>query len=314
MSSSASCPTPARRIGSPSRCCTRRRPNPAAIPVVFTHGWPGSVVEFLDVIGPLRDPASHGGDPADAFHVVCPTLPGYGFSGKPTAPGWARRTDRRRVGRGDGGARVRALRRPGRRLGLGGHGEHRRPASRSLPRHPPQHGDGRTGQGRRRADCRRAVGAGLARALPAVGFGLLDAAGDATPDRRLRAGRLAGRPGGVGAGEVLVVVRPRRSPRGRVHPRPPARQRDALLAAGGRGVVGAAVLGELPQRPARRGDGAVRDVDLPEGDLPGVETLGRAAIQRHPPLERARRRRPLRRLRTPGDFVDEVRAFFRTVR
>ena len=62
---------------------------PGAIPVVFTHGWPGSVVEFLDVIGPLRDPASHGGDAADAFHVVCPTLPGYGFSGKPAAPGWA---------------------------------------------------------------------------------------------------------------------------------------------------------------------------------------------------------------------------------
>jgi pimeloyl-ACP methyl ester carboxylesterase len=56
--------------------------------VVFTHGWPGSVVEFLDVIEALRDPRGHGGDPADAFHVVCPTLPGYGFSDKPTATGW----------------------------------------------------------------------------------------------------------------------------------------------------------------------------------------------------------------------------------
>ena len=55
---------------------------------MLTHGWPGSVVEFLDVIEPLRDPRRHGGDPADAFHVVCPTLPGYGFSGKPTASGW----------------------------------------------------------------------------------------------------------------------------------------------------------------------------------------------------------------------------------
>ena len=63
-------------------------PEPDALPVVFTHGWPGSVVEFLDVIEPLRDPRAHGGDPADAFHVVCPTLPGYGFSDKPTAPGW----------------------------------------------------------------------------------------------------------------------------------------------------------------------------------------------------------------------------------
>jgi epoxide hydrolase len=55
---------------------------------VLTHGWPGSVVEFLDVVGPLADPAAHGGDPADAFHVVCPSLPGYGFSDRPDRPGW----------------------------------------------------------------------------------------------------------------------------------------------------------------------------------------------------------------------------------
>jgi pimeloyl-ACP methyl ester carboxylesterase len=65
-----------------------RSPEPDAFPLVITHGWPGSIVEFLDVIGPLTDPAAHGGDPADAFHVVCPSLPGYGFSGKPTEPGW----------------------------------------------------------------------------------------------------------------------------------------------------------------------------------------------------------------------------------
>jgi pimeloyl-ACP methyl ester carboxylesterase len=65
-----------------------RSPVPDALPLVLTHGWPGSVVEFLDVIGPLTDPAAHGGDPADAFHVVCPSLPGYGFSGKPAGTGW----------------------------------------------------------------------------------------------------------------------------------------------------------------------------------------------------------------------------------
>ena len=59
-----------------------------ALPVVMTHGWPGSIVEFLKVIGPLTQPEEHGGDPADAFHVVCPALPGYGFSDKPTEPGW----------------------------------------------------------------------------------------------------------------------------------------------------------------------------------------------------------------------------------
>jgi pimeloyl-ACP methyl ester carboxylesterase len=65
-----------------------RSPEPDALPLVLTHGWPGSIVEFLKVIGPLSDPRSHGGDPADAFHVVCPSLPGYGWSDKPTGTGW----------------------------------------------------------------------------------------------------------------------------------------------------------------------------------------------------------------------------------
>jgi pimeloyl-ACP methyl ester carboxylesterase len=63
-------------------------PEPGAMPLVLTHGWPGSVVEFLKVIEPLRDPVSHGGDARDAFHVVCPSLPGYGWSDKPATTGW----------------------------------------------------------------------------------------------------------------------------------------------------------------------------------------------------------------------------------
>jgi pimeloyl-ACP methyl ester carboxylesterase len=59
-----------------------------ALPVIITHGWPGSVIEQLKVVEPLTDPTAHGGSAADAFHVVIPSLPGYGFSGKPTAPGW----------------------------------------------------------------------------------------------------------------------------------------------------------------------------------------------------------------------------------
>jgi epoxide hydrolase len=59
-----------------------------ATPLLLLHGWPGSIVEFLDVIGPLTDPAAHGGDPADAFHLVIPSLPGYGFSGPLTETGW----------------------------------------------------------------------------------------------------------------------------------------------------------------------------------------------------------------------------------
>jgi pimeloyl-ACP methyl ester carboxylesterase len=59
-----------------------------ALPLVLTHGWPGSVAEFLEVIGPLTDPEAHGGKAEDAFHVICPSLPGFGFSGKPREPGW----------------------------------------------------------------------------------------------------------------------------------------------------------------------------------------------------------------------------------
>jgi epoxide hydrolase len=65
-----------------------RSPHPDAFPVVLTHGWPGSVVEFLKVIGPLTDPTAHGGDAADAFHLVIPSLPGFGFSDRPARPGW----------------------------------------------------------------------------------------------------------------------------------------------------------------------------------------------------------------------------------
>ncbi|MGW4277514.1 epoxide hydrolase family protein [Streptomyces seoulensis] len=64
-----------------------RSPEPDATPLLLTHGWPGSVAEFLDVIGPLSDPRAHGGDPADAFHLVIPSLPGYGFSSL-TETGW----------------------------------------------------------------------------------------------------------------------------------------------------------------------------------------------------------------------------------
>lgn len=65
-----------------------RSARPGALPLVLTHGWPGSVLEFLSVIGPLTDPAAHGGDPADAFDVVVPSLPGFGFSGPTSEPGW----------------------------------------------------------------------------------------------------------------------------------------------------------------------------------------------------------------------------------
>ena len=66
-----------------------------ALPLIMTHGWPGSVIELLDTVGPLTDPTAHGGSPEDAFHLVLPSLPGYGFSGEPAELGWdAARTGR----------------------------------------------------------------------------------------------------------------------------------------------------------------------------------------------------------------------------
>ncbi|MDR2858200.1 MAG: epoxide hydrolase 1 [Novosphingobium sp.] len=65
-----------------------RSPHADALPLLITHGWPGSVIEFLRVIAPLTDPVAHGGRAEDAFHVIAPSLPGYGFSQKPAATGW----------------------------------------------------------------------------------------------------------------------------------------------------------------------------------------------------------------------------------
>ena len=69
-------------------CIHQRSPHPDAVPLLLSHGWPGSIVEFHKVIDPLTNPTAFGGDAADAFHVVAPSLPGFGFSGKPTTVGW----------------------------------------------------------------------------------------------------------------------------------------------------------------------------------------------------------------------------------
>jgi pimeloyl-ACP methyl ester carboxylesterase len=65
-----------------------KSPHEQALPLIMTHGWPGSVIELLETVGPLTDPTTHGGTPEDAFHLVLPSLPGYGFSGEPTELGW----------------------------------------------------------------------------------------------------------------------------------------------------------------------------------------------------------------------------------
>jgi pimeloyl-ACP methyl ester carboxylesterase len=65
-----------------------RSPHEDALPLIMTHGWPGSVIELLETVGPLTDPTAHGGTPEDAFHLVLPSIPGYGFSGEPRELGW----------------------------------------------------------------------------------------------------------------------------------------------------------------------------------------------------------------------------------
>ncbi|WIB13250.1 epoxide hydrolase N-terminal domain-containing protein [Curtobacterium sp. MCPF17_052] len=87
---------------------------PGARPLLLTHGWPGSVLEFRHAIGPLTDPVAHGGAPEDAFHLVIPSLPGFGFSGEAHHHRVGPRTHRAGLGSAHGAARVRGLVRAGR--------------------------------------------------------------------------------------------------------------------------------------------------------------------------------------------------------
>jgi pimeloyl-ACP methyl ester carboxylesterase len=117
-----------------------RSKDPNALPVIITHGWPGSIIEQMKVIDPLTNPTAHGGSAADAFDVVIPSLPGYGFSGKPTATGWD--PDRiasawivlmKRLG-------YTKIRGPRRRLGKLCHGADGSEGASGIARHAHQHG------------------------------------------------------------------------------------------------------------------------------------------------------------------------------
>ena len=78
-----------------------RSPQPGALPLIMTHGWPGSIVELLDSVGPLTDPTAHGGHPEDAFDLVPPSMPGFGFSDRPTSAGLGTRAHRAGMGGAD---------------------------------------------------------------------------------------------------------------------------------------------------------------------------------------------------------------------
>ena len=93
-----------------------------ALPIIVTHGWPGSILHQLKIVDPLVNPTAHGGSAADAFDVVFPSMPGYGFSGKPDKAGWDPARIGARLGRADEAPGIHEVRRSGRRLGRDRHG------------------------------------------------------------------------------------------------------------------------------------------------------------------------------------------------
>ena len=221
----------------------QRSPHADAFPLIITHGWPGSIVEFHKVIEPLTDPTEHGGRAEDAFHVVCPSLPGYGFSDKPAATGWgiekvaqAWETLMTRLGYdrygaqgGDWGAAVTTA--------IGINGGHCAGIHINLPSGFPPSTDDLTTE---EQDAMAASAyyqkwdSGYSKQQSTrpqtLGYGL-----DGFP----------GGPTGVDRGEVLGLDGLRRPPRERARPRRDARQRDAVLAHRLGGVLSANVLGEL---------------------------------------------------------------------
>src|SRR5215211_7274174 len=237
-----------------------RSPEPGALPLIISHGYPSSVVEFLSILGPLTDPRAHGGDPADAFHVVAPSLPGYGFSVPVRQTGW----DMPHITRAWSDVI---------------HHTRRRNPDRYLRSH------------RCRAGSHRAPAA----ALPGRGQRLPTASVDPATDAGLLTYRLAGRPARLGRREVQGMDQPRGRPARRCRrPRPVAHERQHLLVhpqrcvrsrllvrvRAFRGRMGAAV-----GRAAGHGGLQCRP-DPPACDGPPA---------RRGPLVRVRRRRPLPR-------------------
>ena len=183
-----------------------RSPHANALPLVMTHGWPGSIVEFQKVIEPLTDPTKHGGRAADAFHVVCPSLPGYGFSDKPTTTGW----NVEKIGRAWSVLMPRLgyheVRRARRRLGRDRHDRDRSERHGELPRHPSQHADRHAGsRDDERSHRSRKIRARRHAALRRLGLGLFEAAEHAAANARLRPRRFAERSSRVDPREVLGV-------------------------------------------------------------------------------------------------------------
>ena len=289
----------------------QRSPHADAKPLVITHGWPGSIVEFHKIIEPLTNPTEHGGEAADAFHVICPALPGFGFSGKPTTTGWG--VDRiaeawavlmARLGYdryfaqgGDWGSAVT------RSLGARTPTTARR--STSPLRWEPGRRSPETRPPRRRERWRAA--STTRRGTPATPSTVHPSA-----DPWIWPRRFAGRPSRMDPREVLGVDGLRRPPGERPHPRRIARQRDVLLGDQQRDEFGPALLGELRQgQPAlgtHRGD-RVSERDRPPGS--GVDGGGGS---RHHPLVGTAEGGHFAAFEQPDLFVADIRTCFRQLR
>ena len=304
--------------GQPIHLFHVRSPEPDATPLLLVHGWPGSIVEFLDVLGPLTDPRAHGGDPADAFHVVAPSLPGYPFSGPTVAAGWHPRRiaqafveimdalgyDRYGAQGGDWGYLVTsnvADLAPDRVVGLHLNFVVARPPKGEQPM--------LTEDEQRHLDAARVAKVG--RWLPG------DPGHEAAHGRR-RPRRLAGRARGLAGREVPRLERLRRRRRALLHQGPAADQHHRLLGHAQRDLV---VPPLLRGAPGRRGSARPRRyIDVPTGiaNFPAevtkvprawVESRYRVVHWTHPS-----RGGHFAAMEVPDLFVDDVRTFFRGVR
>ena len=137
-----------------------RSPHEDALPLIITHGWPGSIIEQLKIIEPLTNPTAYGASAADAFHLVIPSLPGYGFSGQADDHRVGSRPYRPGLGRADEAPRLRPVRRAGRRLGRGRHPGDGHPGAAGTGRHPLQHARHRPGRHQRGGPARRRAAPG----------------------------------------------------------------------------------------------------------------------------------------------------------
>ena len=276
-----------------------RSPHPEAMPLIITHGWPGSIVEFHKVIEPLADPTAHGGNAADAFHVVCPSLPGFGFSAKPATTGWGvdriasswavlmDRLGYKRYGAqgGDWGSAVTTA--------LGAQdGEHCAGIHITLAMSARPNVEGEPTP----EEARALEGIQILRRL---GFRLFQAAVDAAADPRLRLDGFAERAGGVDSGKVLGLDRLRRTPRKHPRPRRTARQCHAVLGDCERCLVSPPVLGEFWAKASDRpqGHGANRRRRLPQGNRYAGAKMDGSELHEYPALARNAEGRPLRCVR-----------------